>query len=278
LTVAEALRRSTDYLTAKGVPTPRVDAEHLLGKAIGLSRLELYTKYDRPLGEPELAAARTLLQRRGCREPLAYVLSEWGFRRLTLKIDARALIPRPETEVVVERCLALLADAREPAVLDVGTGSGAIALAVADEHPGAQVTAVDLSEDALALAGENAELTGLATRVTFVRQDLAKGLPGGPYDLVVSNPPYVEPEEIGSLEPEVRDWEPREALVGHGATEAVARGACTVLRPAGSLVLEVADGSAETVSELIGSLGFRDVLRTEDLSGRERVVEGKWVS
>jgi release factor glutamine methyltransferase len=278
LTVAEVLRRSTDYLQGKGVPSPRVDAEHLLAKALGLSRLELYTQYDRPLAEAELATARSLLERRGRREPLAYLLGKWGFRRLTLKVDRRALIPRPETEVVVERCLALLVDTPQPEVLDVGTGSGAIALAVADEHLGARVTAVDFSEDALGLARENADLTGLAARVTLLRCDLVDGLPGGPYDLVVSNPPYVEPDEIGSLEPEVRDWEPREALVGHGVTEVLACGARPVLRPGGWLVLEVADGRAGAVSELIASLGFGDVRRTEDLAGRERVVEGRWES
>jgi release factor glutamine methyltransferase len=278
LTVATVLERSTEYLKSRGVPSPRVDAEHLLAKALGLSRLELYTQYDRSLTEPELEAARSLLERRGRREPLAYVLGEWDFRRLVLRIDSRALIPRFETEVVVERCLALLEDAPEPHVLDVGTGSGAIALAIADEHPGAVLTAVDLSEDALALARENAELTGLAAKVTFLQQDLTAGLPGGPYELVVSNPPYLEPEEIGSLEPEVRDWEPREALIGHGVTEIVARGARPVLRRGGWLVLEVADGSAETVSALIASLGFGDVRRTEDLAGRERVVEGRWDS
>ena len=278
MNVGEVLRRSTEFLQGKGVPSPRVDAEHLLAQALGLSRLELYTQYDRPLTEEELAAARSLVERRGRREPLAYVLGEWGFRRLMLKVDRRALIPRPETEVVVERCLALLAETEEPEVLDVGTGSGAIALAVADENAGARVTSIDVSEDALALARENAELTGLAARVTMLRHDLADGLPGGPYHVVVSNPPYVEPEEIGSLEPEVRDWEPREALVGHGVTDAVARGARPVLRPGGWLVLEVADGSAEAVSKLIASLGFRDVRRTEDLAARERVVEGRWES
>ena len=278
LTVNEVLRRSTDYLQGKGVPSPRVDAEHLLASALGLSRLELYTQFDRPLSESELAAVRSLLERRGRREPLAYVLGEWGFRRLTLKIDRRALIPRPETEVVVERCLALLGETDEANVLDIGTGSGAIALAVVDEHPGAHVTAIDISEDALELARENAELAELAARVTFVRHDLAAGLPDGLYDLIVSNPPYVEPEEIDSLEPEVREWEPRQALVGRGLTEAIADGARLVLRPGGWLVLEVADGQAVAVSELMASLGFGGIRRTADLTERERVVEGRWES
>lgn len=278
MTVNEVLRRSTDYLQGKGVPSPRVDAEHLLASALGLSRLELYTQFDRPLSESELAAVRSLLERRGRREPLAYVLGEWGFRRLMLKIDRRALIPRPETEVVVERCLALLGETDEANVLDIGTGSGAIALAVADEHPGAHVTAIDISEDALELARENAELAELAARVTFVRHDLAEGLPDGLYDLIVSNPPYVGPEEIDSLEPEVREWEPRQALVGRGLTEAIADGARLVLRPGGWLVLEVADGQAVAVSELMASLGFGGIRRTADLTERERVVEGRWES
>ncbi len=278
MTVADVLRRSTEYLKRKGVPSPRVDAEHLLAKALGLSRLELYTQYDRPLADDELAASRVLIERRGRREPLAYVLGEWGFRRLNLKVDRRALIPRPETEVVVERCLALLEEFEEPEVLDVGTGSGAIALALADEHPRAHVTAIDVSADALALAHENLVLTGLGPRVELRRHDVTDGLPGGPFDLVVSNPPYVEPEEIDTLEPEVRDWEPREALVGHGVTEAIARGARDVLGQGGRLVVEVADGTAEAVCGLVARLGFRDVRPTSDLAGRDRVVEGRWES
>ena len=129
-----------------------MDAELLLGHALGLTRSELRLERGRELAERGHAAARTLVERRAAREPLAYVLGEWGFRRLTLKVDRRVLVPRPETEVVVERCLELLRAHESPAVLDVGTGSGAIALAIADEHPGARVTAIDVSEEALALA------------------------------------------------------------------------------------------------------------------------------
>jgi len=278
VTVAEAVAASTDFLRRKGVPSPRVDAEHLVAKALDLTRLDLYLQYDRPLTEPETAACRELVRRRGTREPLAYILGEWGFRRLTLTVDPRALIPRPETEVVVERCLALLDGVAAPAVLDVGTGTGAIALAIADERPDATVTAIDVSEDALVLATENAERAGLAGRVTMLLHDLDDGLPGGPYDLVVSNPPYVDPEELESLEPEVREWEPREALVGRGMTEGVAEGARGALGSGGALVLEVADGAAATVSELLEVLGYRDVRATPDLAGRDRVVEGRWTS
>ena len=200
------------------------------------------------------------------------MLGEWGFRRLTLVVDRRVLVPRPETEVVVERCLARLSAVREPRVLDVGTGSGAIALAVADEHPGARVTAIDASAGALEVAGANAARTGLA--IALREWDLYRGLPDGPWDLVVSNPPYVLPDEIDALEPEVRDWEPREALVGVGATEAVARGARDVLREGGALILEIAAGNAGRVTRMLGDLGYDELVTTQDLSGRDRVVEG----
>jgi release factor glutamine methyltransferase len=140
------------------------------------------------------------------------------------------------------------------------------------------VTAIDVSADALALAAENVERTGLAGGVTLVEHDLRTGLPGGPYDLVVSNPPYVLPEEIETLEPEVSEWEPRTALVGRGATEAIVEAAPRVLGAAGWLVLEVGDGTAEAVAQLLVDAGFRDVVRTPDLTGRDRVVEGRWES
>jgi release factor glutamine methyltransferase len=161
-------------------------------------------------------------------------------------------------------------------VIDVGTGTGAIALAIADEHPGARVTALDASPDALALARENAELTGLAQRVELVEGDVAAGLPGAPYRLVVSNPPYVQPAEIETLEPEVRDWEPREATVGSDVTEAVARAARDALEPGGWLVLEVAGGTGEAVRRLLAGLGFGETRSAPDLAGRDRVVEGRW--
>ena len=276
MTVADVVKASTDFLTRKDVPSPRVDAEHLVAHALGLTRLDIYLQYDRPLTEEETAACRELVRRRGTREPLAYVLGEWGFRRLTLKVDSRALIPRPETEVVVERCLALLEGVEAPAVLDVGTGTGAIALAIADERPDAAVAAIDVSEDALALASENAERTGLVGRVSFERHDATDGLPGGPYDLVVANPPYVEPDDLGTLQPEVRDWEPEQALVGHGVTEQIACAARDVLSAGGALVLEVADGTAQQVADLLAQLGYADVAATPDLAERDRVVEGRW--
>jgi release factor glutamine methyltransferase len=269
--VARALAETTERLEAAGCESPCVDAEILVAHVLGTSRSELALKPKRKLSRDEADALETLVARRATREPLAYVLGEWGFRRLTLAVDRRVLVPRPETEVVVERSLRRLEGLAAPRVLDVGTGSGAIALAIADEHPGAHVTAVDASAGALEVAGENVLTTGAA--IELHEWDLFAGLPDGPWDLVVSNPPYVLPEELDSLEPEVREWEPREALVGVGATEAVARGALDVLVPGGALVLEVAAGDARRIASLLSELGYVDVMTTTDLAGRDRVIE-----
>ena len=216
LSLGDVLRRASEHL-GKTSETGRLDAELLLAHTLGRHRIELYTDFDRPLSSQELDAYREVVARRARHEPVAYILGEWGFRRLTLNVDRRALIPRPETEIVVERALLHLRGLDAPAVLDVGTGTGAIALAIADEHPGARVTAIDVSADALALARENAERTGLA--IELLERDVAGGLPGGPYDLVVSNPPYVERSDLETLMPDVRDYEPHVALVGDGVPE-----------------------------------------------------------
>jgi release factor glutamine methyltransferase len=260
--VSEALRFAEQELAEAGVDTPRVDAELLLAHVLGTSRSGVYARADAEVP----GTWHALLGQRLEREPLAYVLGEWGFRRLVLKTDPRALVPRPETEIVVERCLALLRGEREPRVLDVGTGTGAIALSIADEHPGARVTAVDSSPDAVALARENAERLRLDVDVRA--GDLDTAAEG--WDLVVSNPPYVTPEEWETLQPEIREWEPRGALVGVGLHEELARIAETRL-----LVLETHECQSRDVAATLESLGYTDVTVTPDLAGEPRVVEGR---
>jgi release factor glutamine methyltransferase len=269
----EVVRVVARELGAARVPSPRVDAEHLVAHVLGVTRTELYSS-DRRLTDDEAHRLRAVVERRRGREPLAYILGEWGFRRLTLKVDRRALVPRPETEVVVERCLEHLSGLDAPHILDVGVGSGAIALALADEHPGARVTAVDRSRDALALAEENLAGAGVDGRVELHRGDMLGGLEG-PFDLVVSNPPYVSPEEYETLQPEIRLWEPREAVVGVGVGEALARAALGVLRPGGWLVLECGDGQAAGLAAALAGLGYAAVRATPDLAGRDRVVEAR---
>jgi release factor glutamine methyltransferase len=272
VSVRDALREAEVRLAAAGVETPRVDAELLLAHVLGTTRTGVYEQLDAEL-EPGWEG---LLERRERREPLAYVLGEWGFRRLTLQVDPRVLVPRPETEVVVERCIERLLELPAPDVLDVGTGSGAIALAIADEDAGAEVTAIDSSPDALEVARANAAAAELTERVRFVRHDLSDGLELGHFDLVVSNPPYVRQDEIEELEPEVRDWEPRGALVGTGVAARIAAAARACLRPDGWLVLEAAAGTAGDIAGELEGLGYDSVGISADLTGIDRVVEGRW--
>jgi release factor glutamine methyltransferase len=269
VTVREALAEATGVLERAGVPSPSVDAEWLLANVLGVRRSELYTV--EPNGR--LEHFRALVARRAEREPLAYILGEWGFRGLTLKVDPRVLIPRPETEAVVERCLALLEGVEAPSVLDIGVGSGAIALAIADERRDAHVIGTETSRRALEVANENRARVGVEDRVRYVHGDLLAG-ERGLFDLVVSNPPYVAPDELPSLEPELRH-EPADALVGVGRHAALAKAALDVLRPGGALVLEVGDGQACEVSPMLVALGYRDVRVAEDLAGRQRIVDGR---
>jgi release factor glutamine methyltransferase len=271
VTLGEVLRGATEYLAGRGIDTARVDAELLLARALGLTRIELYTQHDRPLTDAERSAARELVQRRGRREPLAYVLGDWDFRRLTLKTDRRALVPRPETEIVVERCLALLEGMEAPRIADVGTGTGAIALALKQERPDASVVAIDISADALELARENAAANEL--EIELVEGDLLAGI-AGPLDLIVSNPPYVGADELDALEPEVRDWEPRGALLDEGQTVRLARAAQSVLD--GWLVVEVHEDRAQALSDELAKLGYRGIGIGLDLAGKERMLEARW--
>lgn len=253
-----ALKDAERRLVSAGVETPRVDAELLLAHVAGTTRSGLYADLDREVD----GSWEPLLERRASREPLAYVLGEWGFRRLTLKTDPRALVPRPETEIVVERCLALLEGIPAPRVLDIGVGSGAIALALKDERPDTHVVGVDVSDDALELAAENAQRLGL--EVELRAGDVEAAAEG--WELVVSNPPYVD--TLHGLQPELHH-EPENALLGAGFHETIARTARTRF-----LVLEVGDGQADEVASALEAAGYDDIAITPDLAGIDRVVEG----
>jgi release factor glutamine methyltransferase len=277
--VGDALGAAIDALRAAGVESPRLDAELLLAEATGADRGLLVAD---PGGEVAPAAGRRygeMVRRRLRREPVAYILGRRGFRRIELEVDRRVLIPRPESELLVELALEL-----EPkSVLDVGTGSGAIALAIADELPGCRVTATDISAAALEVAGANARRLGLADRVGF---RLGSVPAGERFDLVVSNPPYVAESAWSSLQPEITEWEPHEALRagpdGLDAYRLILPSLC-LLSPsglqktrAGAVVgLEVGEGQAEAVAAMVREAGFEEIETRRDLAGIERVVVGR---
>ncbi len=275
--VREALDAAVDALAAAGVDEPRLDAELLLGEAMGCERAALVVD---PNAEVPPAAGRRfggMVRRRLRREPVAYILGRKGFRHLDLMVDSRVLIPRPETELLVEVALGL----RPRRVLDVGTGSGTIALAVADELPECEVVATDTSPGALEVARANAERLGLAGRVEFVEGTVPEG---GEFDLVVANLPYVAERDWASLQPEVTQWEPREALLaGPDGLDAyrtfIPECALLLYRCAkqkkGALAVEVGEGQAPAVAELFREAGFGGIEMRRDLAGIERVVLGR---
>jgi len=271
-TVGEALAGAVARLAAAGVPEPRADAEVLLAHALGTSRTDVIAGARRPLAPAAAAAFAAMLARRAAREPVQHVVGVREFWSLPLAVDRRALVPRPETELVVETALRLVPRARR--VLDVGTGSGAIAAALARELPGAAVVASDRAAGALALAGAN--FARLARRVARVRASLVRGFRAGAFDLVVANLPYVPTADLGGLAPEVRDWEPRTALDGGPDGLAVVRAlvatAPEVLAPGGWLVLEVGEGQAAAVAAAAGRRGYGRVEVVRDAAGVERVV------
>jgi release factor glutamine methyltransferase len=264
--IREALAAATDALAAAGVEAPRLDAELLLAEATGFDRVRLAADPDAPVHAAAGRRFGDMIRRRVRREPVAYILGRKGFRNLELAVDRRALIPRPETELLVE--LAIELGART--VLDVGTGCGAVALAVADELPEADVTASDVSPTALELARVNASRLGLAGRVRFVADEA----PRERFDLVVANLPYVKEGEWAELAPEITDYEPRGALVaGADGLDAI-RGLLSEPPDCDALALEVGNGQAETVSGLVSDTGFSSVETRRDLAGIDRVVLG----
>ena len=276
LTVLEVIKRTTDFFAGKGIESPRLNAEQLVGHALGLQRMQLYLQFERALTPAELEAIRPLVRRRGQREPMQYIIGETDFFALKLKVDRRALIPRPETEHLLE-IVTSRPGATPSAILDLGTGSGAIALGLARHFPEAAVTAVDLSEEALALARENAAASGLANRVTFVRSNWFAELPPETrFDLIVANPPYLSAEEVAQTQPEVQGHEPAAALAaaedGLADLRAILTGAPRYLAPGGWLALETGIAQHAQLSRLAADAGFARTESLVDLTGRDRFL------
>ncbi len=282
-TLRGELDAATATLAAAGIATPRVDAEWLLAAVLGKDRLAARLEPDRALGSPLAAAYRAAVRRRAGREPLQRIVGWEAFRGLRIRLTGDVFVPRPETEMLVEWALELLPrprPGRRPLAVDLGTGSGCVACALAAERPDSNVVALDLSLAAAAVARENATTLGLAPRVRVVAGDLVGSLGTARADLVVSNPPYMASALLTGLDPEVREHEPRLALDGGADGLAVTRtlvaGACRVLRAGGALVLETAGrAQAEAVRGLLGVAGFAEVAVRADLAGVDRFVAGR---
>lgn len=275
LTVLEIIKKTTDFFVGKGIESPRLNAELLIGHALGLKRMQLYLQFERPLAETELERIRPLVRRRGHHEPVQYIIGEMEFHGLRLKVDRRALIPRPETEQLIE--LVVGACSPPPAsVLDLGTGSGAIALALARAFPSAMLTASDCSNDALALARENAETTELASRISFLQSDWFSTVPAGKFELIVANPPYLSAEETAQAPLEVRGFEPELALSaaddGIAALGKIIECAPPYLAAGGLLALETGITQHARLIELAVAAGFPQVESRRDLAGRDRFI------
>ena len=275
-TVLEVIRWTVARFTERALATPRLDAELLVAHALGLPRVQLYVQFDRPLVPDELAAIRALIKRRQGGESVAYLVGKKEFWGLDFTVDARVLVPRPDTETLIEEARERLAGGESVRLADVGTGSGAIALTLAKLFPQAAVFASDLSTGALEVARANAERLGLA--VTFAEGDLAAPLAAdAPFSLIAANLPYIASSEMATLPPEVKS-EPALALDGGPDGLALVRrlvaDAPALLAAGGALVLEIGAGQAGATAELLRAAGLTDVRTRRDLGGVERVVSG----
>lgn len=276
LTLLEIIKKTTDFFAQKGVESPRLNAELLIGHALGLKRMQLYLQFERPLTDMELDKIRPLVRRRGQREPLQYITGTTDFSGLVLKTDRRALIPRPETERLIEIIVERLTVA-PLRILDLGTGTGAIAIALAHKFPGAQVAAVDRDPGALVLAAENAQSSGVGERVTLIESNWFSAIPPeSRFELIVANPPYLTTAEVAEAASEVRDYEPHSALEsgvdGLDDLRQILGVAPTFLAESGLLAMETGIAQHAKLRELAAESGFSAVESLPDLTGRDRFV------
>ncbi|MEY2545237.1 MAG: release factor glutamine methyltransferase [Verrucomicrobiota bacterium] len=278
MTLLEVLQSSTEYFKKRKIDNARLNAEHLLAHVLGRKRIELYLEFERALDESELAPLRDLVRRRGEGEPLQHLLGTVEFCGNVFKIDKRGMVPRPETEELVELLNAEGGRRKAETILDVGTGSGVIALSLAAKFPDAQVRAIDISEDALALAAENAERLGLTARVQFRKGNLLEGI-SETFDLIAANLPYIAMQDRQSLAREVLH-DPEVALFGGEGGDEIIREliaqAPTRLQPNGLLALEIGLGQAEPLVELLAQKNFHDIETKQDYQSLPRFLFARY--
>lgn len=273
LSVLDILNKTKDFFEKKAIENPRLNAEWILSKGLGCKRLDLYLRFEEKVPEERLLELRDLVKRRGKGEPLQYILGEMPFMDLSLKIDFRALIPRPETEELIDRLLKLWGENYPRRVLDLGTGSGALALAVGYYCKDTKVVGVDINGDTLALAQENGVKCGLEDRVSFLLSDWFSEVEGK-FDWIIANPPYLTEEEWQRAQIEVKDYEPKGALVavneGLADLQRILNEAGGYLNPGGGIILETGIGHHERLKELVVEFGYGKTESWKDLSGRDR--------
>jgi len=276
-TLLSILNKTTEFFQKHGLPHARLDAEMLLAHVLGCKRMQLYLDFERPMAEEVLQELRPLLKRRASREPIQYIIGNTGFMDFQLSTDSRALIPRPETEELIEMIVADYRNQTEPVtVLDLGTGSGAIACALARSFPRAQVVATDISERTLELAGENIRKLGLEERVKCIRSNWFDAI-AGKFDLIVSNPPYLSDDELKQVEPEVRKYEPSRALTsgntGMEFIEILLSAAPNYLHPKGTLYLETGCDQRDAILNYARTIGVENQVEClRDLNQKQRFV------
>ncbi len=282
LTVLESIKLSEEYLLKKGIESARINAELLLADVLDCKRLDLYLKFDQPLSEKEKSIYREYIARRGKREPLQYILGEVEFFGVKLKVNNSVLIPRPETELLVEYILNNTKKAKEVRVLDIGCGSGNISIALAKNLPNAKVTGIDISAKAIELAKENAIINGVRNNIDFVEADIMNELPSNViinYDLIVSNPPYVSTKEFENLQPEIKEYEPEIAVTdfedGLKFYRRISEKAKELLKENGKVYFELAEGQSKDVSKILERHGFENILIKKDYNGIDRIISGE---
>jgi len=280
LTILDCINKSADYLAAKGIESARINAELLLAHLLKCNRLDLYLKFDQPLNENEIAQYRVYLKRRGMSEPLQYIIGSVEFYGLKIEVTPSVLIPRPETELLVEAVINSVDKADELNILDIGCGSGNISIAIAANLPNVIVTGIDISEDAIKIAIENASLHNLSERIDFSRQDILKDISSNStkFDIIVSNPPYVSGKDFGMVQPEIKNHEPEFAVTDYSDGflffRKIAEISDKILKHRGKLFFEIAVNQSDFVKKILLKNGFEDIDIVKDYQNIERIIYG----